>query len=758
MIDSIVFKFINGKNIYNAQIIDPLFKEIQKSNLDKEDRKSNDTYQIILLDIIEFLSTLNIKDISIDGKTSDQRYLNLMCIIFNKYIAQNGYKYAGIDFQTPHFAKADIFQLNLNFIEDKTTKTILKNETMHDLFKIMLSSFKKNRKSSTNLLSEEIVKIINMHIDTIKDKINVVPTENEVLDFKTFLKKSTIENEDSNVFENQTNEALSLKEKNPGKEKVNIFVGRFQPFTLGHIKVLEAIYKKNNLPVVVMIVRGSKPDPERRPFDEKLQMKMFKGMQKEYKFLKDAFIVSSAAPDVLFNSLRPTYEPVLWGAGTDRIKSYQGMIDRYRKELNAGDDFNTFEIHRTDENISASKVRDAIKNNNLDNFKEWTPKGVWSLFDEMHKILKFTNVEESYNFKVKSFLEFINEDISTEVERINTAIASVKVIDKKHEEIITTKLQSTADYIENFKSISDIHDVFVVEKGFSEDDYESIVKILQKDNEQSLDNFSEYLKHPHKVDYFMKYNTPGNLTVKMSKEIGVSESTLRHLFNMDGQMKSGKGVGRGELFLGLMIENASNASIGDVNVNGEPYEVKARFARLNTQNGFGNGNNAIRDFVKQLGKINPELAFKYAIKDKKDVSDFNLRKKTQSKLLSILKESGKDLAEVIKIAADSIFTGNTGIWPESNMFIKNKVIDSLKIYAKNNDTEWFNYAMMYNNILYYQLQEHFNGIFLINNNNGIFGYFNPQKEDEKWLAKNTKFQTPSFQDNPTSNCWKITLK
>ena len=33
------------------------------------------------------------------------------------------------------------------------------------------------------------------------------------------------------------NEALKVPYPNPGKKPVNIFVGRFQPFTLGHVKV-----------------------------------------------------------------------------------------------------------------------------------------------------------------------------------------------------------------------------------------------------------------------------------------------------------------------------------------------------------------------------------------------------------------------------------------------------------------------------------------------------------------------------------------
>ena len=75
------------------------------------------------------------------------------------------------------------------------------------------------------------------------------------------------------------NEALNVPHKEKGKKPVNMFVGRFQPFTLGHVKVFEKMYKENGLPVVVYMVRGGKADPEKRPFDEDMQQAMFAKMK-----------------------------------------------------------------------------------------------------------------------------------------------------------------------------------------------------------------------------------------------------------------------------------------------------------------------------------------------------------------------------------------------------------------------------------------------------------------------------------------------
>ena len=122
------------------------------------------------------------------------------------------------------------------------------------------------------------------------------------------------------------NEALTVPHKEKGKKPVNIFVGRFQPFTLGHVKVFQKMHKENGYPVVVYLVRGGKPDPEKRPFDEDLQQAMFAKMQKQYPFLEASYVVPNGAIDTLYSAARPAYEPMMWGYGTDRKKAYNGMM------------------------------------------------------------------------------------------------------------------------------------------------------------------------------------------------------------------------------------------------------------------------------------------------------------------------------------------------------------------------------------------------------------------------------------------------
>ena len=210
------------------------------------------------------------------------------------------------------------------------------------------------------------------------------------------------------------NEALNVPHKEKGKKPVNMFVGRFQPFTLGHVKVFEKMYKENGLPVVVYMVRGGKPDPEKRPFDEDMQQAMFAKMKKQYPFLEASFVVPNGAIDTMFAAARPAYEPMMWGYGTDRKKAYGGMINKqsYRDDLGVDPSFKGYEIPRTGENISASKVRNALKIDDEKSFKKMTPKSIHSFYKTLQNTLQ--PIKENNNMKnLKSLTDFsVNESLN----------------------------------------------------------------------------------------------------------------------------------------------------------------------------------------------------------------------------------------------------------------------------------------------------------------------------------------------------------
>jgi len=398
-IEGIIFKFIKDgeSETFSAKVVDPVFQYTRRELKSKPERKSNDMYQIAMLDIVEFMEEYNLSKVYLSEDDQEARYVELISIIFNDYVERNGHKYIGINFDTPDFAKKPEFEVNTKFIRNARTKDIIKNEYMSNLFKIMLSSFRKYRKASTDILTDVIINSINDIVDRIEKTIREEVKNDMALDFETFLKSNVYKGEKS-MFEQEIFSGLNLETREQGLKKVNIIVGRFQPFTLGHIKVLQQIHEKNGHPIVLFVVRGKKTNLTKNPIDADTQIRMFGELKKEFQFLEAMRIIPTAAIDTIFNSLRPAYEPVLWGSGTDRLKSYQYQVDKYSEELNCLEDFGMYEIERDDEDISATKVRNALAIEDYDTYKSMTPNSIHSFFDELKVLIN--PISETVDLKV----------------------------------------------------------------------------------------------------------------------------------------------------------------------------------------------------------------------------------------------------------------------------------------------------------------------------------------------------------------------
>ena len=62
-----------------------------------------------------------------------------------------------------------------------------------------------------------------------------------------------------------------------------------------------------------------------------------------------------------------------WTCGTDRYASYSQMAEKYHDQAHLSEDFEMIEVQRSDDDISATIVRDSIYKNNLETFLKMTP-------------------------------------------------------------------------------------------------------------------------------------------------------------------------------------------------------------------------------------------------------------------------------------------------------------------------------------------------------------------------------------------------
>lgn len=175
-------------------------------------------------------------------------------------------------------------------------------------------------------------------------------------------------------------------------EPVCLFIGRFQPFTLGHLKCCEMVWKYKKLKTVVLIINTTKAD-EKHPFLTKDLMGAYKNLAKDYDFIKDIILVSNA--DIVKNTeacREAGYEPVAWVCGSDRVNDYRRMVDKYKEDLGLASDFDVFEIPRTDSDISATKCREALLKGDERSFAKMVPPQIDHIYFRLKKL-----IEEVYN-------------------------------------------------------------------------------------------------------------------------------------------------------------------------------------------------------------------------------------------------------------------------------------------------------------------------------------------------------------------------
>lgn len=166
-------------------------------------------------------------------------------------------------------------------------------------------------------------------------------------------------------------------------------IGRFQPFTAGHYKCVEAAKNKKNLKTVICMINVDEDKVDKKhPFPSDMLIKLYSKIFKNNDNIADVVLVKSAdivSIGKLLNSLG--YQPASWTCGTDRYDAYSKMAERYHDQAMLSDDFEVIEVARSDEDISATKARTCLLNNDFDGFNALMPSGASDL-DQLFSSLK----------------------------------------------------------------------------------------------------------------------------------------------------------------------------------------------------------------------------------------------------------------------------------------------------------------------------------------------------------------------------------
>ena len=288
-------------------------------------------------------------------------------------------------------------------------------------------------------------------------------------------------------------------------EKINMTIGRFQPFTQGHLNMINEgeapciIYRINSSGKMPETLKGFKVanrviKPEsvknvvnyidtlngdlteqekellKRPFTNELIEKELEIVKKSNKNIVDVVPVVNAFEAVAkFNKFildnKDKYEPQYWMCGDDRVDNYTDIINKTKDEgiaiVRDGELFEnvikgklkTNTGKGRTEGVSGTAVRKAILNKDKSAFEKIMPKGVGSMFDEfveafdkfkgqLQTLIKENKILKNYiNNNMKTLSDFINEGKSGTIDQFFDVISDL-FINPGFDEFWKTKIKS----------------------------------------------------------------------------------------------------------------------------------------------------------------------------------------------------------------------------------------------------------------------------------------------------------------------------
>jgi phosphopantetheine adenylyltransferase len=169
-IDGLIFKF-GGKESF--RVTNP---EIALQKTEKKEEKPSDIYNLTLVILQEFITSLDFTKIKLKEKTFEDRYIEFISQVFKLFLESPQYKKnfeKGVDFELPAFLSRAESNVNFKFVKDPEVLSELeKSNTNRELFKIMMASMRSHKKRPSGFFSKELIYHHNALVDKVADYID----------------------------------------------------------------------------------------------------------------------------------------------------------------------------------------------------------------------------------------------------------------------------------------------------------------------------------------------------------------------------------------------------------------------------------------------------------------------------------------------------------------------------------------------------------------------------------------------------------
>jgi hypothetical protein len=171
---------------------------------------------------------------------------------------------------------------------------------------------------------------------------------------------------------------------NKGNTLVNVFIGRCQPPSKTHYKIINLMLR-NHKECHIFLVHGLKTEQSKNPFDSDIQENILKYMYGDKIKIHN---INNGFMGEFINILRnENLEPINWYCGSDNEKSYRNQLIKYKDTLKLS---LRLRVKQRADNVSSTRIRKCLETNDIKTFKTLVCKKIsnkyW--FDELQKYMK----------------------------------------------------------------------------------------------------------------------------------------------------------------------------------------------------------------------------------------------------------------------------------------------------------------------------------------------------------------------------------
>lgn len=207
-IDSFIFKFYKAgsKKCVPLKLVDPYMDELLKQNKDKFGTNSGTENEIILANFVAWLQTVDLKEIDIEGDSDDDRYMDLLCKLFNKYAEKEQKLLKDLKSNLNESYTVDVDKIG----NSETAKILKDNPNMTKAFQVIVGSFM-NKKNDENdpmsIMDDGLKELFNDEVSSIKRLTST--KDDQVKSFTELMKSSMETNSDK---ESDSDKVMSFTE------------------------------------------------------------------------------------------------------------------------------------------------------------------------------------------------------------------------------------------------------------------------------------------------------------------------------------------------------------------------------------------------------------------------------------------------------------------------------------------------------------------------------------------------------------------